>query len=74
MMYGAVARLCRLRLGRAGRLDAYWELGIYPWDTAAGELLVREAGGVATDFHDNPDHILQRRSIIVSALLNYTKD
>jgi myo-inositol-1(or 4)-monophosphatase len=33
----------------AGRLDAYWELGIAPWDGAAGEILVREAGGVVTD-------------------------
>jgi len=32
-----------------GRFDGYWELGIKPWDIAAGELLVREAGGYATD-------------------------
>jgi myo-inositol-1(or 4)-monophosphatase len=35
-----------------GRFDAYWELGIKPWDVAAGELLVREAGGYATDVGD----------------------
>lgn len=29
----------------AGRVDGYWELGIQPWDIAAGVLLVREAGG-----------------------------
>jgi myo-inositol-1(or 4)-monophosphatase len=34
----------------AGRFDAYWERGIKPWDMAAGILLVREAGGVATDY------------------------
>lgn len=33
----------------AGRLDAFWELVLAPWDTAAGILLVREAGGVVTD-------------------------
>ena len=33
----------------AGRFDAYWELGIAPWDGAAGMLLVREAGGRVTD-------------------------
>lgn len=33
----------------AGRFDGYWELGIAPWDGAAGEILVREAGGVVTD-------------------------
>jgi myo-inositol-1(or 4)-monophosphatase len=32
----------------AGRLDAYFEEGLHPWDQAAGALLVREAGGVVT--------------------------
>src|SRR6202789_734272 len=33
----------------AGRYDGYWEFGIQPWDICAGLLLVREAGGYATD-------------------------
>ncbi len=33
----------------AGRLDAFWEIGLKPWDVAAGLLLVREAGGITTD-------------------------
>jgi myo-inositol-1(or 4)-monophosphatase len=33
----------------AGRYDGYWELGLKRWDMAAGLLLVREAGGFATD-------------------------
>lgn len=33
----------------AGRLDAYFETGVMPWDVAAGTLLVREAGGIMTD-------------------------
>ncbi len=33
-----------------GRYDGFWELGLNPWDTAAGVLIVREAGGVVTDF------------------------
>jgi myo-inositol-1(or 4)-monophosphatase len=36
----------------AGRFDGYWELGLKPWDIAAGLLLVREAGGFATDPED----------------------
>lgn len=32
-----------------GRFDGYWEMGLAPWDIAAGTLLVREAGGVAED-------------------------
>ncbi|MDT0508056.1 inositol monophosphatase family protein [Novosphingobium sp. MMS21-SN21R] len=34
----------------AGRFDGFWESGLYPWDTAAGCLLVREAGGFVTDY------------------------
>ena len=33
-----------------GRFDGFWEFGLNPWDTAAGVLLVREAGGMVTDF------------------------
>jgi len=33
-----------------GRLDGFWEIRLKPWDVAAGVLLVREAGGRATDF------------------------
>lgn len=34
-----------------GRFDGFWELHLNPWDVAAGALLVREAGGRVTDFH-----------------------
>lgn len=34
----------------AGRCEAFYELGLSPWDVAAGSLLVREAGGLVTDF------------------------
>jgi myo-inositol-1(or 4)-monophosphatase len=34
----------------AGRYDGFWESGLKPWDTAAGCLLVREAGGFVTNF------------------------
>jgi myo-inositol-1(or 4)-monophosphatase len=37
----------------AGRLDAFWEFNLNPWDTAAGILLVEEAGGRVTDFSGN---------------------
>lgn len=33
-----------------GRLDSFWEIGLKPWDMAAGILLIQEAGGVVTDF------------------------
>ncbi|WP_063656891.1 inositol-1-monophosphatase [Candidatus Arsenophonus triatominarum] len=34
----------------AGRVDGFFEIGLKPWDFMAGELLVREAGGIVTDF------------------------
>ncbi len=38
----------------AGQFDAFWELGLSPWDVAAGILIIREAGGVVTDLEGNP--------------------
>src|SRR6202030_4217852 len=34
----------------AGRMDGFWEFGLKPWDTAAGVLLIQEAGGRVSDF------------------------
>lgn len=38
----------------AGRFDGFWELKLKPWDTAAGCLMVEEAGGVISDISGNP--------------------
>ena len=38
----------------AGRFDGFWELNLSPWDTAAGALIVTEAGGLVTDFSGDP--------------------
>ena len=38
----------------AGRYDAYWEYRLQPWDTAAGHLIVEEAGGRVTDLSGVP--------------------
>ncbi len=48
----------------AGRLDGYWEQNISPWDIAAGIILVREAGGFATDI-DGGDSMFTKRNIVV---------
>ncbi|MCK6439582.1 MAG: inositol monophosphatase [Planctomycetes bacterium] len=39
----------------AGRFDGFWELYLKPWDVAAGALMVREAGGEASDFAGSAD-------------------
>lgn len=41
----------------AGRLDGFWEIGIMEWDMAAGILLIKEAGGVVTDFSFNDNYL-----------------
>lgn len=41
----------------AGRFDGFWETGLKPWDTAAGCLLVREAGGFVSDFRGRSEPI-----------------
>ncbi|HYL34487.1 MAG TPA: inositol monophosphatase family protein [Bryobacteraceae bacterium] len=38
----------------SGRLDAFWEFGLNPWDMAAGILLIEEAGGRCSDMRGNP--------------------
>ena len=40
----------------AGRADAYWEEGLQPWDVSAGALIVREAGGIVSDFEGGSDY------------------
>lgn len=49
----------------AGRMDAYFELGLQPWDVAAGALLVREAGGVVSDF-DGSDAVETASSVLAA--------
>lgn len=53
------AGACALDLAyvAAGRLDAFWEIGLKPREVAAGALLVREAGGRVGDFAGGADHL-----------------
>ncbi|MDQ7091832.1 MAG: inositol monophosphatase family protein [Methylococcales bacterium] len=50
----------------AGRLDGFWEIGLQPWDMAAGVLLIQEAGGVATDFSFK-EYYLKSGNLIVGS-------
>src|SRR5262249_48622165 len=52
-----------LASGAAGRLDAYWERNLSPWDIAAGLILVREAGGFASDL-DGGDDLFDKREVL----------
>jgi myo-inositol-1(or 4)-monophosphatase len=44
----------------AGRLDGFWELYLQPWDTAAGRIILEEAGGRVTDFKGQPFNIYEK--------------
>lgn len=48
-----------------GRYDSFWEFGLNPWDTAAGVVLVEEAGGKVTDMQGQP-YALGGPSILAS--------
>ena len=53
-----------------GRLDAYFEQGIKPWDVAAGEILVREAGGIVTDYAGGAHALDGKRTVASNGLLH----
>lgn len=63
----------------AGRLEAFWEFNLNPWDTAAGILLVEEAGGRVTDFAGeqfqlNSNEVLASNGLIHDELVGLFKD
>ncbi len=47
----------------AGRFDAFWEMGLQPWDMAAGALLIQEAGGLMSDF-DGSNRFMETGNIV----------
>ena len=47
----------------AGRFDGFWELGLQPWDIAAGVLLIQEAGGVVTDIRGG-DQLMKTGNVV----------
>src|SRR5438309_11913646 len=53
-----------------GRYDAYWEFNLNPWDTAAGVLLVQEAGGRVSDFSNGPFDIASKEVAASNNLLH----
>ena len=48
----------------AGRFDGYWERGLFPWDLAAGIVILREAGGYVTD-GEGRQSMLEKGSLVV---------
>lgn len=53
-----------------GRFDGFWEQNLKPWDTAAGYLIAREAGGVVTDFANNPFQTEMHEILATNSLIH----
>ncbi|MXP50829.1 inositol-1-monophosphatase [Pantoea sp. SoEX] len=56
----------------AGRVDGYFYIGLKPWNFSAGELLVRESGGLITDFngnHTNSNNIIAANPHVLKSIL-----
>jgi myo-inositol-1(or 4)-monophosphatase len=54
----------------AGRMDGFWEFNLNPWDTAAGVLIVEEAGGRVTDFSGGPFQLNSRETLASNGLIH----
>ena len=54
----------------AGRYDGFWEFNLNPWDTAAGVLIVREAGGIVTRFDGTPFRLDSREVLATNSLIH----
>lgn len=54
----------------AGRFDGFWELKLHPWDTAAGLVILREAGGRVTDFKGRPYSIYEPSILATNGLIH----
>jgi myo-inositol-1(or 4)-monophosphatase len=53
-----------------GRFDGFWEFNLNPWDTAAGVLLVEEAGGRITNFRGGPFELTSRETLASNGLVH----
>lgn len=53
-----------------GRLEAFWEFGLNPWDLAAGRLLVSEAGGTVSDMKGQPHDIRGPHLLVDNSLIH----
>ncbi|SDN91633.1 myo-inositol-1(or 4)-monophosphatase [Desulfonauticus submarinus] len=53
-----------------GRFEGFYEIGLKPWDTAAGWLLVEEAGGKVTNFSNEPYNIYSNQILATNGLVH----
>ena len=53
-----------------GRCDAFFEIGLSAWDVAAGSIIIKEAGGIITDFGGGPDYLVTGNIVAGSPALH----
>ena len=53
-----------------GRLDGFWELGLAPWDTAAGQLIVKESGGAVSHLDGSEFSIYSKEIVATNGLIH----
>lgn len=53
-----------------GVFDGFWEVSLHPWDMCAGKLIVEEAGGLVTDFDNNPINIYSKRILATNGFIH----
>jgi myo-inositol-1(or 4)-monophosphatase len=54
----------------SGRLDGFWELNLQPWDTAAGRIILEEAGGKVSDFKGTPFSVYMKEILASNGRLH----
>jgi myo-inositol-1(or 4)-monophosphatase len=54
----------------SGRFDGFWEFNLNPWDTAAGVLIVEEAGGTVSRFDGSPFELNSRETVASNGLIH----
>jgi myo-inositol-1(or 4)-monophosphatase len=63
----AALDMCFLAMGK---MDGFWEMGLKPWDTAAGLIIVQEAGGRVTNFRSNSYSIYEKEILASNGLIH----
>ena len=54
----------------SGKVDGFWEFDLHPWDTAAGIVIINEAGGTVSQMDDSPFNIFNRNIVASNGILH----
>ena len=54
----------------AGRCEGFWQRNLNYWDIAAGIIIIKEAGGIITDFKGNNDYVENKEVLVTNSGIN----